>query len=159
MELLDSLTVQRAHVLGTIEDLSDEDLRRPVLPSGWTILGLINHLALDDEMFWFRCVMAGEQDAIAELEAAPDAWQVGPDVPAASVLDRYRREAERADAIIAKAPLEASPAWWPADLFGDWRLDTNLQVLLHVIVETSTHAGHLDAVRELIDGKQWIVLG
>lgn len=159
MELLDSLTVQRAHVLGTVEDLADEDLRRAVLPSGWTILGLVNHLALDDEMFWFRCVMAGQRDAIAELDAAPDAWQVGPDVPADSVLDRYRLEAALADAIIEQAPLDASPAWWPADQFGDWRLHTNEQVLLHVITETAVHAGHLDAVRELIDGKQWIVLG
>jgi hypothetical protein len=31
-------------------------------------------------------------------------------------------------------------------------------VLLWVIKETACHAGHLDAVRELIDGRQWIVL-
>ncbi len=29
---------------------------------------------------------------------------------------------------------------------------------LHMIVETATHAGHLDAVRELIDGRQWITV-
>jgi hypothetical protein len=29
---------------------------------------------------------------------------------------------------------------------------------MHVITETAVHAGHLDAVRELIDGRQWIVL-
>jgi hypothetical protein len=32
------------------------------------------------------------------------------------------------------------------------------EVLLHVITETACHAGHLDAARELIDGRQWIVL-
>ena len=32
-------------------------------------------------------------------------------------------------------------------------------VMLHVLKETACHAGHLDAVRELIDGRQWIVLG
>jgi uncharacterized damage-inducible protein DinB len=156
MELLDSLNAQRGHVLEMIEGLAEEDLRRPVLPSGWTILGLINHLALDDEMFWFRAVMTGDPDAIGALAA--NAWQVGPDVPAASVLERYRREAELADAIITKASLDASPAWWPADQFGSWRLDTNRQVLLHVITETAVHAGHLDAARELIDGRQWVVL-
>jgi hypothetical protein len=31
-------------------------------------------------------------------------------------------------------------------------------VLLHVLTETSIHAGHLDAVRELIDGRQWVVV-
>jgi hypothetical protein len=30
--------------------------------------------------------------------------------------------------------------------------------VLHVLVETATHAGHLDAVRELIDGRKWLVL-
>jgi uncharacterized damage-inducible protein DinB len=155
MDLLDTLNSEREHVLGITEGLSDEDLRRPALPSGWTILGLINHLALDDEMFWFRAVVAGQQDVIDGLGG--DAWQVGPDVPAAAVLGRYRRETELASAVIAQAQLDASPAWWPADAFGEWRLDTNRQVLLHVITETAVHAGHLDAARELIDGRQWIV--
>jgi hypothetical protein len=30
--------------------------------------------------------------------------------------------------------------------------------MLHVITETACHAGHLDAVRELIDGRTWMVL-
>jgi hypothetical protein len=29
---------------------------------------------------------------------------------------------------------------------------------VHVIAETACHAGHLDAARELIDGRQWVVL-
>jgi hypothetical protein len=29
---------------------------------------------------------------------------------------------------------------------------------MHVISETAVHAGHLDATRELLDGRQWIVL-
>ena len=30
------------------------------------------------------------------------------------------------------------------------------EVLLHVITETATHAGHLDAARELLDGRTWM---
>ena len=37
-------------------------------------------------------------------------------------------------------------------------LDDLRHVLLHVIAETACHAGHLDALRELIDGRQWMVL-
>ncbi len=37
--------------------------------------------------------------------------------------------------------------------------DETRVVMLHVLKETACHAGHLDAVRELIDGRQWIVLG
>jgi Protein of unknown function (DUF664) len=33
---------------------SDEQLRRPVLPSGWNCLGMVKHLALADEHYWFR---------------------------------------------------------------------------------------------------------
>ena len=62
--LLSYLTAQRNHVLGILESLPEEDLRRPVLPSGWTCLGLVQHLALDVERFWFRAVIAGEQTAM-----------------------------------------------------------------------------------------------
>jgi uncharacterized damage-inducible protein DinB len=152
--LVDYLDAQRRHIVGNLDGLSDDDLRRPVLPSGWTCLGLVHHLAHDVERFWFRSVMAGEPAS----ESVPDnAWQVGPDMTAEAVFDLYHREIERANAIIAATPLEAAPAWWP-DFFGDWRLNDLREIVLHVITETAIHAGHLDAARELIDGHQWIVL-
>jgi hypothetical protein len=43
-------------------------------------------------------------------------------------------------------------------IFGDWRLHDLREILLHVITETACHAGHLDAARELIDGRRWLVL-
>ena len=35
---------------------------------------------------------------------------------------------------------------------------TAREVVLHVLTETAVHAGHLDAARELIDGRTWLVL-
>jgi uncharacterized damage-inducible protein DinB len=151
------LGAQRRHVLGILEGLDDAGLRRPVLPSGWSCLGLVQHLAVDVERFWFGAVVGGDADVIAGL-APNDAWTVGPDVPAAEVLELYRREIALADAVIAAASLDDAPAWWPAELFGDWRLDNVADALLHVITETASHTGHLDAARELIDGRQWMVL-
>jgi len=157
--LMSYLTSQRNHVLGILDGLDDEEKRRPVLPSEWSCLGLVQHLTLDVERFWFRAVVAGEPAAIDGLGAASDnAWDVGPDVSAESVLSLYREEIKRADAVIGATPLDSAPVWWPGDLFGDWRMDNLRQVLLHVIVETACHAGHLDAARELIDGTQWLVL-
>jgi hypothetical protein len=153
--LLETLAGMRAHVLGILDGLPDEALRRPVLPSGWTCLGLVRHLALDDERFWFRAVIAGET---VDLEKGTEAWQVSPGVPAGDVFDLYRREAALADAIIAATPLDAAPAWWPAEQFGDWRLNDVREIILHVITETAIHAGHLDAVCELLDGRQWVVI-
>jgi uncharacterized damage-inducible protein DinB len=156
--LLAYLNAQREHVLGILEGLDEETLRRPVLPSGWSSLGLLRHLTLDVEQFWFRAVVAGEQAVINEQASAANAWHVSPDMPAEAVFEMYRREIERANTIITATPLESGPAWWPPELFGDWRLDTLREILLHVMTETACHAGHLDAARELIDGRQWLVL-
>ena len=156
--LLAYLNAQRDHALGILEGLDEEALRRPLLPSGWSCLGLIQHLTQDVERFWFRAVVAGELVVTEELAGAPSAWQVGADVPAEVVFEIYRHEIERANAIITATPPDAAPVWWPPDLFGDWRLDTVREILLHVMSETACHAGHLDAARELIDGRQWLVL-
>ncbi|MGH2559428.1 MAG: DinB family protein [Thermomicrobiales bacterium] len=157
--LLSYLGAQRDHVLGILEGLDEEALRRPVLPSGWTCLGLVRHLALDVERFWFRGIAAGGQTVIDELAEAPDdAWQVGSDVPAAAVFDVYRQEIDLANAIITATPLDTAPGCWPDGLFGDWRPHDLREIILHVMTETACHAGHLDAARELIDGRLWLVL-
>ena len=51
--LKDYLDAQREHVLCILEGLPETGLGRPVLPSGWTCLGLMHHLTLDVERFWF----------------------------------------------------------------------------------------------------------
>lgn len=40
--------------------------------------------------------------------------------------------------------------------FEQWRLRDVREVILHVITETATHAGHRDAARELLDGRTWM---
>lgn len=156
--LLGHLQAQRQHVLGIVEGLDDEALRRPVLPSGWNIVGLVNHLAVDDERFWFRAVVAGDADVIAAIESATgDAWQVPSVTSAQAVIDGYRLEVARSDEILRAVALDDEPRWWPA-FFGEWRMNSLREVLLHAITETACHAGHLDAARELIDGRQWMVL-
>ena len=156
--LAKSLAAQRRHVLGIVDGLEDAALRRPVLPSGWTCLGLVQHLALDVERFWFGAVAAGDPVTIAGLDTVEDAWQVDATAPASTALDLYRQTVSDADAVIASTPLAAAPAWWPADLFGDFRLHSLGEIMLHVIGETACHAGHLDAARELLDGRQWFVI-
>ena len=155
--LLAALNAQRRHVLGITEGLSDEDMRRPALPTGWTAAGMVRHLALDVERFWFRGIVAGEP---IELDRPDDAvWTVGADESVGAVLDLYRREIELANAIIAATDPSAPPAWWPEDHFPPGFVMRDLrQIVLHVITETACHAGHLDAARELIDGRTWLIL-
>jgi hypothetical protein len=157
--LLNSLDHQRHHVQAILEGLTDEQLRRPNLPSAWTCLGLVHHLALDVEHYWFRCITAGESLDFFKDEANSDrdAWQVDPGTSPQEVFDLYRAEIERSNAIVESTPLDAPPQlldeWW-----GSWEVPDLRFILLHVIAETACHAGHLDAARELIDHRQWITL-
>jgi hypothetical protein len=155
--LLASLNAQRRHVLGITEGLSHEDMRRPVLPTAWIAAGMVRHLALDVERFWFRGIVAGEP---IELDRPDDAvWNVGADESVDAVLDLYRHEIELANAIITATDPGAAPAWWPENHFPPGFVMHDLrQIVLHVITETSCHAGHLDAARELIDGRTWLIL-
>jgi hypothetical protein len=155
--LLSSLNNQRNHVLGILDGLTDDALRRPVLPSGWTCLGMVQHLTISDERFWFRGIVAGEPvDLSTSDESYSAAWQVAPDMPADAVFGAYRQEIELANAVIAATPLDAAPARWPDELWPNWKLKDLRAVILHVITETACHAGHLDAARELIDGRTWL---
>ena len=157
LALLSSLTNQRNHVLGILEGLSDDRLRRPALPSGWSCIGMVQHLTISVERFWFAGIVAGEVAHVSTSDEAAEAvWKVAPDVPASDVLDAYRREIELTGAVIRATPLDQPPAIWPVEIWPNWRLPDFRAVMLHVITETACHAGHLDAARELIDGRQWL---
>ena len=62
------------------------------------------------------------------------------------------------DAVITGTALDAPPVWWPSHIFPDLPPRDLRNTILAVITETASHAGHLDAVRELIDGRTWLVL-
>jgi Protein of unknown function (DUF664) len=100
-------------------------------------------------------VLAGEQ---VGLHSGDGGWRRADGLPAESVLALYRDEARRSDAIVKVHGLDDGPAWWPVELFPELPVRDVRRVLLAVITETATHAGHLDAVRELIDGRTWLVL-
>ena len=152
--LVRSLDSQRSHVLATVEGLEESDLTKPFSPSGWTPAGMIQHLALHDERFWFREVFAGL--SVARDDDPVNAWDVAPGGGRA-VLERYREECALANEIIAAHSPQDEPAAWP-DRWGSWRLSNLYELTLHVVTETSCHAGHLDIAREFIDGTQYMVV-
>jgi len=156
--LVDWLDGQRAHALGILEGLGAAQLRRPMLPSGWSCLTMVQHLAYDVEHYWFGCIVAGESlDFFGSGDDKRNSWELDDGVDADQVLAGYRVEIERSNAVIASTPLDQAPAqrdeWW-----GDWEVPDLRFVLMHVTTETACHAGHLDAARELLDGRQWLSL-
>ncbi|MGC5077170.1 DinB family protein [Agrococcus sp. DT81.2] len=161
--LLGALEAQRRHVLAAVDGLTDAQLRTPALPSGWSPIGLVRHLTLGGERYWLHSVMAGEAldywpEDRPELDAGrPADWRVELDEPTDAVVQEYRSAIARSNEILAAMPLDAAPLRpepdWPDGRFADLAA-----VLMHVILDAATHAGHLDAARELIDGRQHLVL-
>jgi uncharacterized damage-inducible protein DinB len=150
-----ALQNQRDHILAAVEGLSDADLTTSLVRSGWTPAGLVQHLALDNERFWFRGVFAGL--SVERDDDPAGAWDVAPGDGLAAI-GRYREECARADEVIAAHAPSDEPAAWP-DFFGSWRLSNLYEITLHVVTETACHAGHLDIMRETIDGTQYMVIG
>lgn len=155
--LLSVLQSQRRHLLKTIDGLDEETMLTQVLPSRWSPAGLIHHLTHDVERFWFRQVLLNEPNAIL-TPAGEEAWDVPLGMTASQIVDDYQREAAYNDGIVARLELDTQPAWWDDDLFGHGPPQDLGEILLHVITETATHAGHMDIVRELYDGQQHLVL-
>jgi uncharacterized damage-inducible protein DinB len=143
----------REALLWKLDGLSDYDVRRPLVPTGTNLLGLIKHLAGVEAGYFGATFGRPFEESLpwTEDDAEPNAdmWATR-DESRESVHGLYRRVAAHSDATIEALPLDAAGrvSWWP-----DERSDVTLQlILVHVIAETNRHAGHADIVRELIDG-------
>jgi hypothetical protein len=98
--------------------------------------------------------MAGER---LDLPEGYQGWTAPEDQTDVDLLKQYASECRLATAAIEDLGLDAQPVWWFED-GGNPPYSSLREVLLHVIVETATHAGHLDICRELADGGQRLVL-
>jgi uncharacterized damage-inducible protein DinB len=140
------LEFHRDALLRKVEGMSETDIRRVIVPSGWSLLNLVKHLAYV-ERWWFQAVFAGERVELGWSKEDPDAdWRVASDEPTREVLDFYRGEVDRSRQIEAAAPsLDELPK-------RPKREETLRWIIVHMIEETARHNGHADVVRELIDG-------
>lgn len=141
-----ALDRHRQAVMWKVEGLSDEELRRPITPSGTNLIGLVKHLA-SVEFGWFCNTFGRPSEQIPFDERDPDAdMRAGPHETTTEILDYYRRAWKASDAAIAEVELdELGTAWFGDPVSMRW-------VLVHMVEETARHAGHMDILRELIDG-------
>lgn len=155
-ELLAHLDAQRGHVLAAVEGLSEADLTRPAAPSGWSLAQLLNHLTYDDEIFWGGAILGGDEECIGLIQ---DGWKL-PVTSGADAVASYRRWGRHTGGLLAEVDLDAPPRWWPPEeVFPFPPFDDARGCLLRLLVETATHAGHLDLARERMDGRQHLVVG
>ncbi|MFB9903984.1 DinB family protein [Allokutzneria oryzae] len=141
-----SLDRHRDVVLWKVEGLDDERLRQRVTPSGTSLLGLVKHLAYV-ENGWFSETFGRPVEPVDFDTDDPEAdLRIEPHETTADVLDYYRRARAASDAVIAEFGLEdTGTAWFGEKVTLRW-------VLIHLIEETARHVGHMDILRELLDG-------
>ena len=141
-----SLNRHRDVVLWKVDGLDDASLRRPMTPSETTLLGLVKHLAAV-ELGWFCETFGRETEPLPFDPDDEDAdLRVGPHETTADILAFYARARTAADRVICESGLDETGTAWNGDTVSmRW-------VLIHMIEETARHAGHMDILRELIDG-------
>ena len=141
----------REAMLWKLDGLSEYDIRRPLVPTGTNLLGLVKHLA-NVEIGYF-CDTFGRPSADQmpwdESDPMSDMFAFSGE-SRESVTGLYRRAWAHSDATIDALPLDTigHVPWWSPD---DNEVTLH-HILVRVATETARHAGHADIVRELIDG-------
>ena len=149
--LLAYLDYYRDTLLRKLDGLSETELRISRLPSGWTPLELLKHLAFVERR-WLRWGFMGEHvDPVwGENDPETGKWSVEADESAKSVRTLFREECAASRASVSGARL--------ADIargggrFGPGQPPALSWILFHVLQEYARHVGQLDVVRELADG-------
>jgi hypothetical protein len=141
----------REVILWKLDGLSEYDVRRPLTSTGTNLLGLVKHQSLSESRYFGEVF---DRPFPEPLPRWDDAEERGSDMWATEhetreeIIDRYRRVWEHSDATITALSID-SPGyvpWWP-------RPDVKLfNVLVHILSETSRHAGQADILREQLDG-------
>lgn len=137
----------RASVVHKAQGLSDADAARRVLPSLLTVSGLLRHLA-DVERWWFRAQLDGQAGIPTRWTGEdPDAeFRVTAEDSLAEIIADYQAACAESREAAARYGLDDMCK-------ADSSAGHNLRwVLVHMVEETGRHCGHLDIIRELLDG-------
>jgi uncharacterized damage-inducible protein DinB len=157
-DLAETLSKHRNFLAFTARDLTDEQAATRTTASELTIAGIIKHVTAV-ERNWARFITEGPRATATDwhdpavIQAHLDGFQMLPDETLAGLIRDYHAAAAATDELLAtlpdldaSQPLPAAP-WYPPGVRWSAR-----RVLLHLIAETSQHAGHADIIRESLDG-------
>jgi hypothetical protein len=153
-EAKDYLTRQlrgtRQALVWKLDGLSEYDIRRPLTDTGTNLLGLVKHLATCEAWYFGEVFDRPFPQPLLHWREADgsDMWATHTE-SREDIIGFYHHAWDHADATIAALPLDAPGhvPWWPSP---DVKLFT---VMVHVLQDTSRHAGHADILREHLDGR------
>jgi hypothetical protein len=142
------LNLQRALIPWKCEGLDEADAHRSVLASSplMTMAGLVSHLRWTEHCWYEVIFLGGPADANPQFSDDADADYRVPGESLARLLADYEAQCAVSDEIVAAHPLDhlaRHPQYGGMSL--RW-------IQLHMLEETARHAGHADAIRELLDG-------
>jgi len=147
------LQVAREALLWKLDGLREYDVRRPLVPTGTNLLGLVKHVASVEAEYLGAVFGRPTPESLPwsaeDAEPNADMWATA-DESRHDIIGLYQRAWAHSDETINMLELDSTGhvPWWPDD-----RSEVTLHtILVHMIAETNRHAGHADVVRELIDG-------
>ncbi|GIG67000.1 DinB family protein [Phytomonospora endophytica] len=148
--LLGYLDWYREALSRKLSGLSDEGLRTPVAPLGWSPLGLVQHLGWVERR-WMRWGFAAEDVLAYPPDGDDGEWGIPADRPTAEILAAYRVEVAASRALAAGSPV-GERARVGGRFATEAQAPTLGRILFHLLQEYARHVGQLDVARELIDG-------
>jgi uncharacterized damage-inducible protein DinB len=159
-DLAETLTKQRNFLRYTTRGMSDEQAAQQTTVSELCLGGIIKHVTAV-ERNWARFIvegpsaMGGNWDDEGVVQDWLDGFRMLPGETLASLLADYERAASETEDLIARLPdLDARQPLPEAPWYEKGASWSARRVLLHVLAETSQHAGHADIIREAIDGQK-----
>ncbi|MFD9698436.1 DinB family protein [Lentzea sp. NPDC059081] len=157
-DLLETLRQHRWFLTFTAQGLTDEQAASSPTVSALSIGGLIKHVAAVEEN-WVKFIEHGtsamEADPGSEAYENHEAnFRLADGETLESVIARYNEVAAHTDKLVETVDLDLSHPLPSAPWFPEGKTWSARRVFVHIIAETSQHAGHADIIRETIDGQK-----
>jgi hypothetical protein len=148
--LHDQLRWVREALVWKLDGLCEYDVRRPLTATGTNLLGLVKHLAVWESRYFGEVFGRPFPEPLPrwddEAASGTDFW-AAEDETRAEIVGLYRRVWAHTDATIGALAIDA-PGYVPW-----WRAEVRLfNIMVHMLSDTTRHAGHADILREQLDG-------
>jgi uncharacterized damage-inducible protein DinB len=140
----------RSRLVSKLEALPTAELRVSRLPSGWTPIELLKHVAYD-ELRWLEWRFEGRDIAVPWGDDRAGRWYVAPGETLSGLVAALHARAARTRAIVESHDLDDRGQ--PGDRWDGGGPPSLERILLHLLQEYARHLGHLDIVSELADGE------
>lgn len=141
------LDEHRRQLTGCVDGLTEEQVRRSLVPSRTTLLGLLKHATFVEKV-WFDEAVTRRPRAEIGIAATPDESFIIADGDTIATVQRTHRDA------CESSRRATSPLGLDDMVYGNRRGPLPLRwVYLHVLRELAQHCGHADILREQLVNK------